>query len=209
MFRISVRFARVTLARATPSATRALRAIARTSDTKNRSLDSSPCLAKRARGTNARDDGRERLCWALERVVADPIPDDVGGACEQCVKTMEGARGGVREGVVVRANGDVRLGVVRHCARWMRRRRGGEARRGGARGWRVCECVGIERSGAGGGETSGDGGAHGWAFGTIRGGNRRGRRAEGVKRPLRCGKFQRDGAPSVEGGERGVVRERG
>ena len=50
---------------------------------------------KRARGTNARDDDAdERLCWALERVVADPtIPDDVKGRVRaHCVKTMEVGR---------------------------------------------------------------------------------------------------------------------
>ena len=50
---------------------------------------------KRARGTNARDDDAdERLCWALERVVADPtIPDDVKGRVRaHCVKTMEAGR---------------------------------------------------------------------------------------------------------------------
>ena len=88
--------ARHTRARDALGDPRFVRAITRTRDTKNHSLDSSLMpRGKRARGTRTRDDDAdERLCWALERVVADPtIPDDVKGRVRaHCVKTVEAGR---------------------------------------------------------------------------------------------------------------------
>ena len=77
------------------------------------------------------------------------------------MKTMEVGRVEAVREVVVRANGDVRLGVVHVAARDGQDGGGGQRRGEAKRGWRGCACVGIVRPGAGGGETSGDGGAHG------------------------------------------------
>ena len=99
---------------------------------------------KRARATNADDDADERLCWALERVVADPTyPGRCQGARASALRENDG--GGTRE-AYARGSSCARTGMCVLALSTSLREMGdgGGGGRGGAGRWRRGEEAGME-----------------------------------------------------------------